>query len=79
MPVVMRDGPYRYFFYSKENNEPPHVHVARGRDEAKFWLEPNVTLARAHGLARHEINRLQHMVEQHRDELLRRWNEHFGQ
>jgi hypothetical protein len=27
MPEVFREGPYRFFFYSNENDEPPHVHV----------------------------------------------------
>ena len=39
MPTVMRIGPYRFFFYSNENDEPRHVHVRAGDDEAKFWLE----------------------------------------
>ena len=40
MPTVLRHGPYRFFFYSNEAGEPMHVHVARDRDVAKFWLEP---------------------------------------
>ena len=27
MPTVFRSGPYRFYFYSHEPNEPPHVHV----------------------------------------------------
>lgn len=40
MPTVMRIGPYRFFFYSNENDEPKHVHVRADDNEAKFWLEP---------------------------------------
>lgn len=40
MPEALRSGPYRFFFWSRENNEPPHVHVRREKMEAKFWLEP---------------------------------------
>jgi hypothetical protein len=40
MPTVMRIGPYRFHFYSRENNEPPHIHVTREEMEAKFWLRP---------------------------------------
>jgi hypothetical protein len=25
MPIVLRDGPYRFYFYSHEPNEPSHV------------------------------------------------------
>ncbi|MBW6456390.1 MAG: DUF4160 domain-containing protein [Trueperaceae bacterium] len=28
-PTVLRDGPYRFFFFSNERGEPPHIHVQR--------------------------------------------------
>jgi Domain of unknown function (DUF4160) len=34
----LRWGPYRAFFYSNEGDEPAHVHVRAGGQEAKFWL-----------------------------------------
>jgi hypothetical protein len=40
MPTVLRIGRYRFFFFSNESNEPPHIHVKASGDEAKFWLEP---------------------------------------
>ncbi len=40
MPTVLRSGPYRFYFYSHEPNEPPHVHVDRDDVSAKFWLDP---------------------------------------
>jgi hypothetical protein len=33
------------YFHSHEPNEPPHVHVDRDDQSAKFWLDP-VALAR---------------------------------
>ena len=27
MPTVLRSNGIRFFFYSSENNEPPHIHV----------------------------------------------------
>jgi hypothetical protein len=50
MPTVLRLGGYRFYFYSHEPNEPPHMHVDRGGSSAKFWLE-NVTLARNMGFS----------------------------
>jgi len=38
MPTVLREGPYRFYFYSHEAGEPPHVHVDRDAESAKFWL-----------------------------------------
>ena len=40
MPTVLRSGPYRFYFYSHEPNEPPHIHVDRDDLSAKFWLDP---------------------------------------
>ena len=33
-------GPTGFFFYSADQVEPPHVHVRRDRQTAKFWLDP---------------------------------------
>ena len=58
MPTVSRIGPYRFYFYSHEPNEPPHVHVDRDDLSAKFWLQP-VGLARNFGFPPKELRRLQ--------------------
>ena len=36
MPTVLRVGRFRFFFYGNEGQEPPHIHVKAGEDEAKF-------------------------------------------
>ena len=77
MPTVLRHGPYRLFFYSNEAGEPMHVHVARDRDVAKFWLEP-VRLQRSGGFSPAEINRISNLVEEHREEIIEAWHGHFG-
>jgi uncharacterized protein DUF4160 len=76
MPTVLRSGPYRFFFYSNEGSEPPHVHVEAGAHVAKFWLAP-ISLARAGGFSEREIGKIQRIVEQHRDELIGAWDAHF--
>lgn len=42
MPVVFTTNGLRFFFFSNERSprEPLHVHVRRGGDIAKIWLEP---------------------------------------
>lgn len=77
MPTVLRSGPYRFFFYSNEGSEPPHVHVEAGTHIAKFWLAP-VGLARTGGFSEREIGKIQRIVEQHRDELIGAWNAYFA-
>ena len=79
MPTVLRIGPYRFSFYGSDETEPSHVHVKRDRSEAKFWIEPSVRLAIQKGFAAHEINNLMKLVTEHREFLLEKWREHFGQ
>ena len=77
MPTVLRIGPYRFYFYSHEPNEPPHIHVDRDDLTAKFWLNP-VNLANNLGFTARELLRIQRLIEQHREELLEAWYGFFG-
>ena len=38
MPTLLRWKGYRFFVYSADGWEPPHVHVAKDGKEAKVWL-----------------------------------------
>jgi len=76
MPTVLISGPYRFFFYSGDRREPPHVHVERDDSTAKFWLKPS-RLQRSRGFSRTELNHIQHLVETHEEDWLRRWHEYF--
>jgi hypothetical protein len=77
VPTVLRSGPYRFFFYAGDREEPPHVHVERDHDEAKFWLDP-VRLADSAGFGRVELGRLERLVRENEAELLRRWHVYFA-
>jgi hypothetical protein len=76
MPKVLRIGAFRFFCFSREGNEPPHIHVERGVEYAKYWLGP-VSLAENRGFRNHELTRIRKMVEEHREEFIVAWNEHF--
>jgi len=77
MPTILRIGSFRFFFYSGDADEPPHVHVERGERKAKIWLNP-VRLYASGGFSRKEINKILELVQDNRDRLLRSWNEFFG-
>ncbi|MDZ4658563.1 MAG: DUF4160 domain-containing protein [Bythopirellula sp.] len=76
MPTIDDIGPYKFFFYSAEGTEPPHVHVRKDRAMAKFWLNP-VRVARSRGFQGHEINSILKLVEENKDRILEAWHEHF--
>lgn len=61
VPTVLRVGSHRFFFYSADGSEPPHVHVARDCSKAKFWLEP-VAFASAAGFSARELLDIQSLV-----------------
>ncbi len=77
MPTVLKVGPYRVYFFSHEPNEPPHVHVDRDKQSAKFWLNP-IALARNLGFNAKELGNIERMLTEHHDELLEAWNAYFG-
>lgn len=76
MPTVLRVGPYRFFFYAGDRDEPPHIHVERDDKIAKFWLDP-VRLQSSGGFSRREIGRIQKLASEHQTKLLEAWNEYF--
>jgi hypothetical protein len=78
MPTVLRLDGYRFYFYSHEPNEPPHVHVDKGGATLKAWLDP-IALAKASGFRAREINGILAMVVAHRMMLMEAWHEYFGE
>jgi hypothetical protein len=77
MPTVLRIGPYRFYFYSHEPNEPPHIHIDRDNLSAKFWLN-TVSLANNIGFSAKELRKLQLIIEENRTQLVEAWYGYFG-
>jgi hypothetical protein len=76
-PTVFRAEGFRFYFFSRE--EPRmHVHVHGENGEAKFWLEPQIELARNYGLSDPQINRALRLIREKENDIRRAWNEHFG-
>ena len=75
-PTVFRIGKYRFYFFSREE-ERVHVHVVSPEGEAKFWIEPIVSLAAYTGFSKQQLRRLQSLVEEHKSEIVKAWQEHF--
>ena len=77
MPTVLRVGPYRFFFFSSDGNEPVHVHVQRDNAIAKFWLDP-LRLDYGTGFRASELRRIRRIIDEHRSTIIEAWNEYFG-
>jgi len=76
-PTVLRVGPYRFFFYTGDGDEPPHVHVESDDCEANFSLGP-ARLERSGVFRGKVINRIREVIEEHRQQLFEGWNAFFG-
>jgi Domain of unknown function (DUF4160) len=80
MPVVFRYKGIRFFFFSNEGKprESVHIHVDGAEGDAKFWLQPSVTLADSYGFDARALRELKRVVEDNADLIERTWNEHFN-
>ena len=76
MPTVLLFQQYRFYFYSRENNEPSHIHVEWGDKLAKYWLRP-VKLASYKRFRAHELTQVRRLVEEHREAFESAWHEYF--
>ncbi|MDT0175991.1 DUF4160 domain-containing protein [Enterobacter sp. BRE11] len=76
MPTVLRIGPYRFYFYSHEPNEPAHIHVDKEGATAKIWLH-DLSVARSVGFASHELRELQRLVKENQNHLQEAWDAYF--
>lgn len=76
-PTIFREKGYRFYFLSNEEKRI-HVHVACENGEAKFWLEPMISLAIYHRLNSQKLNEIQKIIERHKYEIIEAWQKHFG-
>jgi hypothetical protein len=76
MPTVLKVGPYRFYFFSREESRI-HIHVSCPDGEAKFWLEPEIELATNYKLSRVQLKQIEKLVEDHYDEFKTAWNRYF--
>jgi hypothetical protein len=77
MPTALLSRGFRFFFFSGEGSEPPHVHVEHDDKVAKYWLEP-VELAQSEGFRALELMKVRALIIENRSLLLEKWHEHFG-
>ncbi|MBU0463719.1 MAG: DUF4160 domain-containing protein [Proteobacteria bacterium] len=76
-PTILREKGYRFFFFSREETRM-HVHAYCENGEAKFWLKPEIELARNYRLSRLQIKQLEEIIKEHYDEFKAAWQTHFS-
>jgi len=77
MPTVLKIEPYRLYFFSHDLNEPPHIHVDKENNTAKFWIDP-VHLTRSVGFSAHELWKIEKIVIENKEKILEAWYGYFN-
>ena len=77
MPTVFVEGPYRFYFFSREETRR-HVHVASSDGEVKIWLEPEISVAKVVNLSASEVNTILEIVQKRKEDINADWNKHFS-
>ncbi len=75
-PTIFKKAGLRFYFFSREEVRP-HVHVQGARGEAKYWLEPEIALAKSFGLSRASLGTALALIREHEDEIRAAWKKHF--
>ena len=73
MPVVLRDGGFRFRFYAKDH-APPHVHALKGGASVIIGIGTGV-VRNNKGMKIPDVLRAVKIVEQHQERLLASWIE----
>ena len=76
-PTIFRFKGYRFYFLSNEEDRI-HIHIECAEGEAKFWIEPIVSLATFYKLKPKKLNKLQEIVEKRKNEIIKEWQKYFG-
>jgi len=61
-----------------QNDEPRHMHVDRENKSAKFWLDPDVSLAENRGYSRKELRDIERIARENLEELRNEWDAFCG-
>lgn len=77
MPTVFIEGPYRFYFFSREETRK-HIYVISSDGEAKIWIEPEIEVANIVNMSSKQLNEILKIVEERKEEIYDSWNKHFG-
>ena len=76
-PTIHREKGYRFHFFSREELRA-HVHIVSASGEAKYWLLPEIELARNQNLTRVQLKEVEIIIEEHYNEFKDAWEKYFN-
>jgi hypothetical protein len=78
MPTVLEINGYKFKFFSNENDEPAHVHISKGKGNAKIWLEPAAAVEYSYNFTIRENRDIRILVNENLETLKKSWDEYFA-
>ena len=75
-PTILKKGCYRFFFFSREESRK-HIHVVSSDGEVKFWLEPEIELAKNYQFSRQHLKEIEMIIEDYYNEFVEAWKRYF--
>lgn len=55
-----------------------HIHVVKAEKTAKFWLEPEVEIAKNNGFSSKELSIIRVIIENNADDFKSKYKAHIG-
>lgn len=78
MPEIFRFFGFSFFFYSREH-EPIHIHVEGNGGYAKFeWNGESFIVEEFEGIKKGDMKKISDVIEDNKELIVKRWNEHFN-
>ncbi|MEI7669586.1 MAG: DUF4160 domain-containing protein [Pseudomonadota bacterium] len=77
MPTLLNWNGFRFYFFSNEGFEPPHIHVDKGDNSAKIWLS-SLVIEHNYGFKEKELNAILLKVSEKQAYFMEAWNEYFN-
>ena len=81
MPSLFESYGYKIFFWSNENNEPIHIHIAKGTissNSTKVWLTKAGSCILSNNNSRipeNDLNKLLDIISKHYFFIVAKWKE----
>ena len=77
MPTVFIEGPYRFYFFSREETRR-HIHISSSEGEMKVWLEPEIEVAKNINFSQNQVTKILNTIKDRQEEINDFWNKHFS-
>ena len=77
MPTVLVKDGFRFFFYSHEGSEPPHIHIIGKGGEMKVWLS-NLGISKVYNLSPKEQRIVLEIMSANVELFKKEWENFYG-